>query len=111
MANSVNIADLTITIRDNASDAATSVTNLAEALAVLKNNSSGIRLKTVANGLQSLNDVKTTGLKRLSSVLDKMVRPAERLAEALDTVSKSFATMSKSASSSLTKATKTVDSI
>ncbi len=108
---SVPIADLTIKITDNATQAATSVNSLADALERLGGGRSPASLKTTAQRLETLANVDPSGLERLREALERMVEPAERLAGALATVNVTFARISNTADTALTQATQTAESL
>ena len=109
--SSVPIADLTIKITDNATQAATSVNSLADALERLGNGRSPASLRTTAQRLEALANINPEGLERLREALERMVEPAERLATALREVNATFTRINGTASTAMTQVTQTAEAL
>ncbi len=108
MSDVQQIANLEITITDNATGAAEKVRDFASALTVLKNASSGKGLQRVADNITAINGADFSGFGRLQQALNSALRPAQQLADALERVKKATG---KSLSSSISTVKKTSEGL
>lgn len=103
---SQEISNLEIVIKDNATQAATSVKNLADALGMLKRN--GASLEKIASSVASINKASnTSGIKKATVAIDEMSSKATKMATNINQANKSFSSLGKS--SGISQATKELD--
>ena len=107
---SVEIANLQIKIKNEASGAATEVKSLAEALKELRDSTKGTRLNAVAKNLENLGKSDMSGITKLKNALTEALAPAKSLADAMEKISKASGGISK-ASSAVSKTTQTVQNM
>ena len=112
MANSVDIANLQIRIKDNSEDAAEKVLSLAQALEELKGKSSDTGgLKNVSDGIATLKNADMSGLSRLRKNLANALAPARALAESMERIVDASKGMNRSVVNSVMKASKTTEGL
>lgn len=112
MANSIDIANLQIRIKDNSEDAAEKVLSLAQALEELKGKSSDTGgLKNVSDGIATLKNADMSGLSRLRKNLANALAPARALAESMERIVDASKGMNRSVVNSVMKASKTTEGL